>query len=214
MVMAALLLVASAGPAVAGRPSESARAREQFRAAQQHYKLAEYPQALDAFKETYRILEDPSLLFNIAQCYRQLNKKEEAIRFYRTYLHDSSNAADREDVQKIIASLEAALKQETAARDVPPQSTLEQPRAAAPVVSAPEPAAEPASAAAPAPAPVLVAVAPTPRHADRPVYKRWWLWTTVGVVVAAGVGVGVGLALTHTPSAPTAATQDGLFHPF
>ena len=207
IVMAALLLVA-AGPAAAGKPAESARAREQFRAAQQHYKLAEYPQALDAFKETYRILEDPSLLFNIAQCYRQLNKKEEAIRFYRTYLHDAANTADREDVQKIIASLDAALKQEAAARDVPPQSTLEQPRAAAPVVSAPEPLA------APAPAPLLVAVAPAPRHADRPVYTRWWLWTTVGVVVAAGVGVGLGLALTQKPSAPNAATQDGSFHPF
>jgi tetratricopeptide (TPR) repeat protein len=38
-------------------------------------------------------------------------------------------------------------------------------------------------------APPLVAPSPTP------VYKRWWLWTIVGVVVVAGVGVGLGLGL-------------------
>jgi hypothetical protein len=30
-----------------------------------------------------------------------------------------------------------------------------------------------------------------------PVYRRWWLWTIVGVAVAAGVGVGLGVGLTR-----------------
>ncbi len=50
--------------------------------------------------------------------------------------------------------------------------------------------------AAPAPAvaaPVLVA-APAPTAA-KPAYKKWWVWTLVGVSAAA-VGVGVGLGVT------------------
>ena len=213
VVMAALFFLAAVGPARAGQKADSARAREAFRSAQQHYKLAEYAQALDAFKETYRLIEDPSLLFNIAQCYRQLGKKEEAIRFFRTYLHDAPGNGENEDVKKTIASLEAALKQEQAQKQ---EAAAREAAAAAPPVAetkAPPPAVKPAPSPAPAPTNTLVASAPA-HSADKPVYKRWWLWTTVGVVVAAGVGVGLGLALTRTPAAPTATTQDGTFHPF
>jgi hypothetical protein len=40
-------------------------------------------------------------------------------------------------------------------------------------------------------------------YTDKPVYKRWWLWTIVGggVLVITGIGLGVGLA-PRTPSLP------------
>src|SRR5262245_34713632 len=138
----------------AAGPAERAKARETFRAAQQHYKLAEYEKALEAFKETYRLVEDPSLLFNIAQCYRQLNRKEEAIRFYRTYLHDSQDSDNRESVQQIIASLEKAIREENAARTAPPESTIE------PGQSLPAP---PRPAVAPGASAVVVAAPPRAR---------------------------------------------------
>jgi tetratricopeptide (TPR) repeat protein len=47
---------------------------------------------------------------------------------------------------------------------------------------------------APPPATVTV-VAPPPPTPSKPVYKRWWLWTTLAVVVLAGVGVALGLTL-------------------
>jgi tetratricopeptide (TPR) repeat protein len=43
--------------------------------------------------------------------------------------------------------------------------------------------------------PTVVVVPPPP---SKPVYKRWWLWTTVAVVVLAGVGVALGLTLAPT----------------
>lgn len=49
-----------------------------------------------------------------------------------------------------------------------------------------------------------------------PVYKKWWLWTTVGVVVAAGVGTAVWLALREPKTrfeyqeAPGTLTDHGL----
>jgi tetratricopeptide (TPR) repeat protein len=210
ILMPLVLLAALATPAAAGSSGDRSRARLIFREAQQHYKLAEYQEALDGFKETYRILEDPTLLFNIAQCYRQLNKKEEAIRFYRTYLHDAPNVTNRANVEEIIASLDKAVREEARAREAPPQSTIEQPGTAPPpgtTTPAPEQPAPPSVVATPEPA--------VQRSQEKPpVYKRWWLWTTVGVVVAAGVGVGLGIGLTRTPGPPVVATQDGTFHPF
>ena len=202
LLLVALLASLYAVPAPAATTADRARARQLFREAQQHYKLAEYPQALDGFKEVYRILEDPSLLFNLAQCYRQLNRKEDAIRFYRTYLHDATDVADRDSVEQIVAGLEKALRDEQTARAAPPQSTIETPATVAPTTT-PAPVT---------PAPELTA-APAP-PAPQPVYKRWWLWTTVVGVAAVGVGVGLGVGLTHTPAGPSASTQDGTFHPF
>ena len=195
-----------------GTPAERQRARELFREAQQHYKLAEYPQALDGFKEVYRLLEDPTLLFNLAQCYRQLNKKEEAIHFYRTYLHDAPNVPNHASVEQIVASLEKALRDEQAVRSAPPQATIETPGAAN--GNAPPPTVvTPAPAPTLTPAPELTATSTAPPEKP-PVYKRWWLWTTVAAVVVVGAGVGLGIGLTRTPAAPAAATQDGTFHPF
>jgi hypothetical protein len=35
---------------------------------------------------------------------------------------------------------------------------------------------------------------------DKPVYKKWWLWTIVGgVAVGAALGVGLGLGLSNGP---------------
>jgi tetratricopeptide (TPR) repeat protein len=202
-------LVALVGVAPAATPAERAKARETFRAAQQHYKLTEYQQALEAFKETYRLVEDPTLLFNIAQCYRQLNKKEEAIRFYRTYLHDAPDDGNRASVEQIIASLEKAIHEENVARATPPDTTIDgsQPRP----VTAPPPATVTSPPAQPVTQPVVVASTASDRP---PLYKRWWLWTLVGGAVVVGAGVGLALGLTHQPGAPTASTQDGTFHPF
>lgn len=67
---------------------DRAKARELFQRAQQHYKLGEFQPALDGFKEAFRNFEDPSLLFNIAQCERQLGRKQEALRSYRMFLSE------------------------------------------------------------------------------------------------------------------------------
>jgi hypothetical protein len=47
------------------------------------------------------------------------------------------------------------------------------------------------SAAVPASCPEALPVIPPPPIKRTPVYKRWWLWTVVGVVVAGAVAGGV-----------------------
>jgi tetratricopeptide (TPR) repeat protein len=104
------------------------RACAQFRAGAQHYKLGEYPEALAAFKEAYRNFEDPTILFNVAQCHRLMNAKADALRAYRTYLSEVPQASNRDEVKRLIASLEEALQKEKETESKPPTEVLSQGR--------------------------------------------------------------------------------------
>jgi len=42
----------------------------------------------------------------------------------------------------------------------------------------------------------------------RPLYKRWWLWTSIAAAAATGVAIGLGVGLTR-PSTPSASTDYG-----
>ena len=182
---------------------DRARARAAFHAGSQHYNLGEFQQALDAFKEAYRRYEDPSFLFNIAQCERQLGHKRDAIREYRAYLNNSDNADNRDSVRQIITQLE----HEIAAEE-------QRAAAAAAQAQAIKPAAPPAPQAATVAEPTaatLTASAPPPVE-RKPAYKKWWVWTIVGGVVAAGAATGLAIALTR-PTTPTATTSLGTSHP-
>jgi tetratricopeptide (TPR) repeat protein len=148
-----------------------AKARELFKQAQQHYKLGEFQPALDGFKEAFRNFEDPSLLFNIAQCERQLGHKQEALRSYRMFLSEVPNAPNRAEVENLIATLDQAIKDEAAAQ--PPQNTL--PPTEKPAQPTQLPAPPP-----PAPPP------PPPRH-------TWWMiGVGAGLLAVGAVGIGTG----------------------
>jgi hypothetical protein len=46
--------------------------------------------------------------------------------------------------------------------------------------------------------------APIPKQKERtPIYKRWWLWTAVGIVVAGAIVIGVAVAETRPPECGT-----------
>jgi tetratricopeptide (TPR) repeat protein len=162
---------------------EIADAKRAFISGMKHFDLGEYRQALDDFKNGYRAKEDPVFLYNIAQCYRLLDERQDAIRYYRLYLSRAPAAPNRAEIEQRIQSLQ------TAGED--------RPAVAAP--AQPQPPSQ--SAATPgdvAPSPDATSLAGSaPPHSERtPVYKKWWLWTIVGVA-AVGVGVGLGIGLTR-----------------
>ena len=192
-ILFALLLLAGSA-----RAEDKAKAREAFRVGTQHFKLGEYDQALDSFKEAYRNFESPVFLYNIAQCERQLDHKQEAIRFYRQYLADAKDAPNRDEVQAIITKLQSALDEQRAAGAKPPQAPME----AAPTTPPPATTTNAAT---------LTATAPPPEKT--PVYKKWWLWTAVGVV-AVGIGVGLGVGLGTSSSGSLPSTTFGAAKPF
>jgi tetratricopeptide (TPR) repeat protein len=178
------------------RAEDRERARQAFTEGRQHFDLGEYKEALASFKEAYRDFEDPTFLFNIAQCHRQLGDKEQAVRMYRTYVSKRPDAPNAEEVRRTIATLQEAIDKERASRASPPTGTLS-PSEAPPTETAPPAATTPAAPSA-----------PEAEH-HTPIYKKWWLWTIVGVVVVgAAVGTGVGIAASK-PSHPTATTDFG-----
>ncbi|HEY2744864.1 MAG TPA: tetratricopeptide repeat protein [Polyangia bacterium] len=227
-VLGALVIVVMAtAPAMA---SNKQRAREEFRIGLQHYNLGEFKEALETFKSAYRDYDDPSFLFNIAQCERMLGEKGEAIRSYRAYLRESGDSSKRAEVLKLVSSLEAALREEGSAKAQPPSGVL-QPHE----TDAAPPPASPSGKSAPASPPPSLALPASPAAHDeppaaasssgaaseglvvtaapkrRPAYKKWWVWTLVGIGVA-GAAVGVALAVTlHPTSYPSAGSSDGTF---
>jgi tetratricopeptide (TPR) repeat protein len=189
-----LCLVASATPRLASAADNKVQAKEAYKEGTRLFDIGEYKQALEAFKKAYLLYEEPAFLFNIAQCYRQLDDKPEAIKFYKTYLRKQPDSPKTADIQSLIANLERALQEEQAARKKPPEGTI-QPGTPPPPTAAPPPATVQQPTTPPA-APA-VAVQETPPKQEKPVYKKWWLWTIVGGVAVAGVAVGVGVGLSH-----------------
>jgi tetratricopeptide (TPR) repeat protein len=76
-----LLLIAlvSATGAVQAADNKSI-AKEAFREGTRQYDMGDYAKALDLFKKAYLHYEEPVILFNIAQCERQLGNKPEAVK--------------------------------------------------------------------------------------------------------------------------------------
>ena len=184
-------------------------AKESFRRGMQHYNLAEYSEALADFKDAYRNYEDPSLLFNIAQCERQLDHKPEAIRGYKTYLAAASNAPNREEVKQMIAELEQATIKAREATSKPPAAVITPSNRG--VEQRPNLFVDQRRSTTPTAASVDATSA---ARGVKPVYRRWWLWTIVGAAVGvAAVGLGVGLSESN-PSAASASTSLGTIHPF
>jgi tetratricopeptide (TPR) repeat protein len=198
-VFALLCLLSSAAHA-----EDRARARAAFERGNQHYTLGEYREALDAFKEAYRNFGDPSFLFNIAQCHRQLDQNADAIRSYKMYLLNAPpDAGNREDVKELIAKLEKTLNEQRATKNAPP-GNIQGPRVELPAASTtPSPSNDGAT---------LTASAPPPKKT--PTYKKWWVWTLVGVAVAGGAAAGIAVGVTRGNSAPTATTSFGTVSPF
>ena len=198
MVVVAVLAAGVSAPA-----EDKEAARRAYSEGSRSYNLAQYADALEAFKRAYWNYDEPSFLYNIAQCHRALKHKNEAIEFYRSYLRNAPNAPNRAEVERIIAELEAAVQKDKAVADAPPEGTLAAPpgtRPSAPPPSAPEPATT-----APTPAPAaVIATTSTPAPAERPVWKRGWFWGVMAgaAVVVAGVAVGVTLG-TSTTRDPT-----------
>jgi hypothetical protein len=179
----AILLLAIAGPAWADDPKQEAKAR--YTTGQSHYNLNEFQEALQDFKEAYRLFPDPVFLFNVAQCERQLGNLDEAIRFYRSYLRNKPKAPNRQEVVRRIDEMQAAIDAKKLASEKPPLNLVppsagDEAHATALVPSAtataaqtlqavaaplptPTPAAAPDTATTvPAPLPAALSPAPTP----------------------------------------------------
>jgi tetratricopeptide (TPR) repeat protein len=167
-------------------------ARVWFEKATAAYGLGDYAEAASDYEKAYAARPDPALLYNAAQSHRLAKNDARALQLYRNYLRIYADASNREETQKHIATLEAAL---AAPAPVPAPVVVE------PVVT--KPVETPPVVVVAAPTVDASLVAPAPRKKE-PVYKKGWFWGVgVGsaVVVGVGLGVGLGLGLKKAPSA-------------
>jgi hypothetical protein len=217
IVFSAALVVAS--PAVA---NDLAEAKQHFDQGSRWFDLGDFPRAITEYKAAYAAHPDPVFLYNIAQAARLNNDLSTALFFYRSYLRRVPTAYNRHEVEDRISKLESQIAQQKALVTTPPNSPAqpssplpgkapepppshapaeEVPAGGAPESGTPSPAEVPRQATATTPSNTLVATAPAPEK--KPLYKRWQLWTAVGVVAAAGLAVGLGVGLSSSGSAPS-----------
>ena len=149
-LLGALLAAAAAAsaPARADRAQDDQRARELYKQGNVHYNLAEYDEAIEAFKAAYALTEAPALLFNIAQAYRLQGDCAQALRFYKNFARLEQAAPNREDVDALVREMDECAKNRAPAGPAPPAAE-----------DVPPPLPE-----------VVPAPAPPPRP-DRPWYK-------------------------------------------
>jgi tetratricopeptide (TPR) repeat protein len=173
-------------------PKERAAFEEGTRGAQLLAK-GQPAQALEAYQRAYLLnIEEPRYLRSMADCYRSLRNDADALRFYKLYLDERPKSADRLAVVEAMHAIERGepppeAKEQAAAPAVQPEAKPEpnpEPKAEAPSLVSEEPAKVERSNPLQAPAP----------DRPRPVYKRWWFWTVLGVGVAA-VAAGTAVAV-------------------
>lgn len=144
--------------------------------------------ALRLYKLAYEIQPDPRLFYNIARVLHKQGQAEqlsEAAGFYQKFL--DSDIKDEEQKNKAREYLD--LIQADSSRLSP---------------SLPLAGANSESTVLPATtSPTDTSPLRITSTARVPVYKKWWLWTTLGLVVAGGVAAGVGVWYTRS-SIPSA----------
>jgi tetratricopeptide (TPR) repeat protein len=109
--MAALrlcIVVASCYVALNVAADESTGWRALYRDGSRQYDLGDFRAALDLFKRAYLAHEEAGILFDIGECHRQLGESAEAVHAYQSYLRRKPDAANRADVEALIAKLQGA----------------------------------------------------------------------------------------------------------
>jgi tetratricopeptide (TPR) repeat protein len=193
----------SAGPS----SEEKALARKELRQGNTAYNIGQWDEAAAHFQEGYRLVQEPSFHFNLAQSYRMAGKLERAMQSYQAFLRTApARAPNRGLAERFVEELRRRTGEKTdqpAALTPPPPGSQVAPAA---VGDGSRPTASPT-------APIAVVYGPTPSRNDtlttnpaatagltapapatstnesasaRPFYKTWWFWTGAAAVVAAG----------------------------
>ncbi|HEY2745109.1 MAG TPA: hypothetical protein VGL86_10820 [Polyangia bacterium] len=176
-----IVAVLSIAVAASAGPEDRAAAREHYAKGTKAFDLGRYDEAIAEYVAAYELIDDPALLYNLAQAHRLAGHPRDALRFFRVYLSKVPNADNRADVESKIAELQKTVELEQKSQhELPPDSALK------PATTTPPPVAAPA---------VLTAPAPTAAIDRRPARKL----EIAGLATAGG-----GLALLGVAAAMTA----------
>jgi tetratricopeptide (TPR) repeat protein len=99
--------VVHAAPAAADKEDD---ARRQFAAAQESFDGGDFAEALLQFREVYDAIKSPLLLFNIAQCHRNLGQWAEAAALFRRYLREADKPPNAGAVEDTVDQLDRLIE--------------------------------------------------------------------------------------------------------
>ena len=155
----ATVLLVCLGPVLPVHADAKIEAKELYASGEADYNLGDFEAALSNFEKAYKLARVPAILFNIAQCHRQLKRFERAASAYRSFIRMDPNNASVGKAQGLLAQVEAALEANQSTAKAPP---LEQQPvklgAARDDGNSPLTATTPQSEAQPVPAPPLMVV--------------------------------------------------------
>jgi len=141
----------------------------------------QYEAALVSYQSAYARVQAPLLLLSIGRMHHRCGRPEQAADAYRKLLSSSlpeSDADFEEPARRFLQEAEAEIAKKTVKPEVPPQTTVDGPIRK-----------------------------PTAQGEERtPVYKKWWLWTAVGVA-SAGIIIGASVGAYATRPLPADATH-------
>jgi hypothetical protein len=196
-------LGAAAPVAMAQTAAQKKQAKQHFDEAKTLFNLGKFREAVAEFERSYRLFTAPEILFMIGQCYNQLGEPPRAAFYYRRYLDEKPNAKNKDEVEAMIADIEAR----SGRRPPPPGAVVTPPPPPPPPPKPvakrepPPPPPKPIVAQVlpepPAPAVAPLATMPTPPPpADEPspFYKKWWFWGGVGAAVVTVVIISVAVS--------------------
>jgi tetratricopeptide (TPR) repeat protein len=193
------VVVVLALPAHADTPTQEARALVE--AGDRDYKLARFDQALAEYTKAYEKFPAAALLFNIAQCHRNLGQYDRAVFFYEGFLREArKDDPNRSVVEDLLRESRDALSKQQAARadaEAKQRADAEaRERADAEARKRAEDqrrAEDEARRRADEDRRLAMA---RQQPVESPVYKKWWFWSAIGgAAVAAGV---TGFVLTRS----------------
>jgi tetratricopeptide (TPR) repeat protein len=177
-------------PCRAAEADDVQRAREHHKAGDQAFKEGRYQDAYKEWEAGYNLSPRPLFLLNMAHAERRRGELKNARTLYRRFLLMEPQSRLRGEVESVLAEIDAALAEapETAPAPQPEGAPVAPPT----VVTTPPPPdllGSPGEPAIGPPSFVSTALPPAdPEPTARPLYKRWWFWTGIGVVAAAAGG--------------------------
>lgn len=124
MLRVALAISLVLGTAQAVRADDAETLRAQARDATAEYNMGHFKEALARFQTIYKASGKNALLFNIAQCQRQMGNLKDAAFSYRRFIElepDNPNVAVARDV---LASVEESLQKGKQAQTRPPKDLV------------------------------------------------------------------------------------------
>jgi tetratricopeptide (TPR) repeat protein len=100
------------------------QAKALFAKGEEHFKVGEFEQALEAYKESYKLSKAPLLLLNMGQCQVKLKQYAEAKHSYEALLREDPNTPYRVEVEEKIVEMDRLIAEEKARQEAASQVVI------------------------------------------------------------------------------------------